>query len=238
MPRGHGERQQPPVLSRPWSAPVGQPPLPQQLLRRTCTGACSRPSPVQELLIGQEVNAVRAARGADQACATMPRGRSVPHHWTWTGQLTTGPLAQANAYAMIQRRMAAAGIATKAGNHSFRATGITAYLKNGGSLEWRTTPARARRRRDEITLDEVEKIGIRTRSPPLMHELRREGARHQRPAFVAAASIQSPILLRPSSFTQSYAEYLMIFPFESLKVHLSNGLAPFVSVFVPMSFML
>jgi integrase/recombinase XerC len=30
---------------------------------------------------------------------------------------------------------AAAGIATKFGNHSFRATGITAYLKNGGTLE-------------------------------------------------------------------------------------------------------
>ena len=30
---------------------------------------------------------------------------------------------------------AAAGIATKIGNHSFRATGITAYLKNGGTLE-------------------------------------------------------------------------------------------------------
>jgi site-specific recombinase XerD len=40
-----------------------------------------------------------------------------------------------NAYAMIRRRAAAAGIATKLGNHSFRATGITAYLKNGGTLE-------------------------------------------------------------------------------------------------------
>ena len=37
---------------------------------------------------------------------------------------------------MIRRRAAAAGIATKLGNsHSFRATGITAYLKNGGTLE-------------------------------------------------------------------------------------------------------
>jgi hypothetical protein len=33
---------------------------------------------------------------------------------------------------MIRRRAAAAGIETKLGNHSFRATGITAYLKNGG----------------------------------------------------------------------------------------------------------
>jgi integrase len=44
-------------------------------------------------------------------------------------------LPQANAYAMIRRRAAAAGIETKLGNHSFRATGITAYLKNGGALE-------------------------------------------------------------------------------------------------------
>jgi integrase len=36
---------------------------------------------------------------------------------------------------MIHRRAEAAGIKTKIGNHSFRATGITAYLKNGGTLE-------------------------------------------------------------------------------------------------------
>ena len=33
------------------------------------------------------------------------------------------------------RAVDAAGIATKLGDHSFRATGITAYLKNGGTLE-------------------------------------------------------------------------------------------------------
>jgi hypothetical protein len=43
-----------------------------------------------------------------------------------TGKLTRTVLPQANAYAMIGRRAAAAGIATKLGNHSFRATGITA----------------------------------------------------------------------------------------------------------------
>ena len=52
-----------------------------------------------------------------------------------TDKLTTTPLPQANAYAMIRRRAAAAGIETKIGNHTFRATGITAYLKNGGTLE-------------------------------------------------------------------------------------------------------
>ena len=50
------------------------------------------------------------------------------------GIVDANPLPQANAYMMIGRRAAAAGIATKLGNHSFRATGITAYLKNGGTL--------------------------------------------------------------------------------------------------------
>jgi hypothetical protein len=36
---------------------------------------------------------------------------------------------------MIRRRAAGADIKTKVGNHTFRATGITAYLKNVGTLE-------------------------------------------------------------------------------------------------------
>jgi site-specific recombinase XerD len=83
--------------------------------------------------------------------------------------LTRTPLPQANAYAMIGRRAAAAGIATKVGNHSFRATGITAYLKNGGTLEkarCMAAHASARttqlydRRRDEMSLNEVERIRV------------------------------------------------------------------------------
>jgi integrase len=50
-------------------------------------------------------------------------------------QFAGNPLPQANAYAMIQRRARAAGITTKVGNHTFRATGVTAYLKNTGTLE-------------------------------------------------------------------------------------------------------
>ena len=86
-----------------------------------------------------------------------------------TSRLTRTPLPQANAYAMIVRRTAAAGIATKVGNHSFRATGITAYLKNGGTLEkaaamanhasTRTTQLYDRRH-DEMSLDEVERIRV------------------------------------------------------------------------------
>ena len=36
---------------------------------------------------------------------------------------------------MIRRRAVAAGIFAPIGNHTFRATGITAYLANGGALE-------------------------------------------------------------------------------------------------------
>ena len=46
-----------------------------------------------------------------------------------TGRLTGKPLWQQDAYRMIQRRAKAAGIQTRIGNHTFRATGITAYLK-------------------------------------------------------------------------------------------------------------
>ena len=45
-----------------------------------------------------------------------------------TGKLTRTVLPARNAHAMIRGRAAAAGIETKLGNHSFRATGITAYL--------------------------------------------------------------------------------------------------------------
>ena len=86
-----------------------------------------------------------------------------------TGKISERRLSQAEAHAMIRRRLAAAGIATPAGCHSFRASGITAYLKGGGTLEnaaamanhasTRTTQLYDRRR-ESLTLDEVERIQI------------------------------------------------------------------------------
>ena len=79
------------------------------------------------------------------------------------------PLPQRNAYAMVGRGAAAAGIATRLGNHSFRATGITAYLKNGDTLEKAVQMANHAstrttwlydRRREELSLDEVERIRV------------------------------------------------------------------------------
>ena len=52
-----------------------------------------------------------------------------------TKTLSQTPLADGNAREMIARRARAAGITAKISNHSFRASGITNYLENGGVLE-------------------------------------------------------------------------------------------------------
>jgi integrase len=49
--------------------------------------------------------------------------------------LADQPMTQVDAWRMVRKRAVAAGITAPIGNHSFRATGITAYLANGGTLE-------------------------------------------------------------------------------------------------------
>ncbi len=83
------------------------------------------------------------------------------------GRLAERAMTQVDAWRMIRRRALAAGIATPVGCHSFRATGITAYLANGGALEHaqalaahespRTTKLYDRTR-ERLTRDEVERI--------------------------------------------------------------------------------
>ena len=76
---------------------------------------------------------------------------------------------QSDAWCMIRRRAKAAGIAAEIGCHTFRATGITAYLANGGAREPaqemaahespRTTKLYDRTR-ERLTQDEVERIRL------------------------------------------------------------------------------
>src|SRR3546814_10373914 len=84
-----------------------------------------------------------------------------------TKRLSDTPLPQANAFAMVRRRAAAAGIGTAIGNHSFRATGITIYLKHGGTLEMAATMANHRptpspplyeRRPEDVTRDYADRV--------------------------------------------------------------------------------
>ena len=86
-----------------------------------------------------------------------------------TGILTDKPMNRIDAYRMVRRRTAEAGFKVKLGCHVFRATGITAYLEAGGTLEnaqamaGHESPRTTKlydRTGDEITLDEVERITI------------------------------------------------------------------------------
>lgn len=84
-----------------------------------------------------------------------------------TREPSANRLLQASAYRIVQRRCRAVGVGGKVGNHSLRATGITSYLANGGTIERaaimanhtsiRTTQLYDRRD-DAITLTEVERI--------------------------------------------------------------------------------
>src|SRR6202163_2558552 len=84
-------------------------------------------------------------------------------------KITTNPMTRTDVLRMVKRRAFDAGLPSSTSCHTFRATGITAYLENGGTIENaqaiaahespRTTKLYDRTS-DEITLDEVERIVI------------------------------------------------------------------------------
>src|SRR5208337_715110 len=127
---------------------AGSGPVHVRLSRRDC-----RPS------------AAGAKHGHAEEAAACASGRSAGR----TGALTDKPMNRVDAWRMIQRRAADLGTRVRIGCHTFRATGITAYLEAGGTLENaqamaahespRTTKLYDRTG-DEITLDEVERITI------------------------------------------------------------------------------
>ncbi len=81
--------------------------------------------------------------------------------------LSGKPMTQSMTWEMLQRRANSTGLDTAVCNHTFRATGITAYLSNGGTIEraaniaghasTRTTQLYDRRP-DDVTIDEIERI--------------------------------------------------------------------------------
>jgi site-specific recombinase XerD len=86
-----------------------------------------------------------------------------------TRKLSAQSMRREDVYRMVRRRSADAGIETAIGCHTFRATGITDYLKNDGRIEVAQrmaghssakTTGLYDRRGDDISLDEVERIGI------------------------------------------------------------------------------
>lgn len=86
-----------------------------------------------------------------------------------TNTLSDSGVSRTDVFRMIKRRVVAAGLPARICCHTFRATGITAYLENGGTIENaqaiaahespRTTKLYDRTS-DELTLDEIERIAI------------------------------------------------------------------------------
>jgi integrase/recombinase XerD len=84
-------------------------------------------------------------------------------------QLSVRRLHRSEVWEMIKRRARQASLSEEICCHTFRATGITTYLENGGTIEWaqqiaahespRTTKLYDRTQ-DPITLEEVERIRI------------------------------------------------------------------------------
>ena len=84
-------------------------------------------------------------------------------------RLTGRALERRVVLAMIKRRAAAAALPPSTCCHTFRATGITAYLSNGGTLEHaqqiagHASPKTTKlydRTADTVTVDEIERIVI------------------------------------------------------------------------------
>lgn len=103
------------------------------------------------------------ATSFDRAAPLFPSAIGRSH------RLGTDRMSRSDALRMIKRRARAAGLSPTTCCHTFRATGITAYLSNGGTIEKaqaiaahespRTTKLYDRTS-DEIAVDEVEKIRI------------------------------------------------------------------------------
>ena len=84
-----------------------------------------------------------------------------------TKRLTRNRMLQSDAWRMLQRRARAAGVDARLCNHTWRASGITNFLTNGGALEMaqymaghadpRTTKLYDRRKQ-MVTQQEVERI--------------------------------------------------------------------------------
>ena len=86
-----------------------------------------------------------------------------------TGQFSERPMGRTNVWYMIQRRSSDSGLKTEIVCHALCGTGITDYLTSGGKLEIAQRMAghsNAKttriydRRNDEISVGEVERIGI------------------------------------------------------------------------------
>jgi len=139
-------------------APLGR----RSVLHLSEKGGKERELPVQHKLEQYLDAYIEAARIGDQK--NEPLFRSAAGK---TRKLTARPMAREDAYHMVRRRLKDAGIEGDFSCHSFRATGITTFLENGGSLEtaqWIAGHADSRttklydKRNQRATLEDLERV--------------------------------------------------------------------------------
>ena len=116
---------------------------------RKCRRCCARPD-LARVSIDDKQPLFQSVNKAGIALS----GRALNRHNVWTA---------------IRKRARNAGFLTPVGCHTWRATGVTVYLENGGRLEHaqqmaahespRTTKLYDRTK-DEITIGEVERIQL------------------------------------------------------------------------------
>ena len=111
----------------------------------------------------------RAAAAVDAGELEEPKAALFQSVDPASRRLTGRALERRVVLAMIKRRAAAAGLPPSTCCHTFRATGITAYLSNGGTLEHAQqiaghssskTTKLYDRTADTVTVDEIERIVI------------------------------------------------------------------------------
>ena len=95
----------------------------------------------------------------------MPLWRTL----TRTRELSERRMSRVDIFRMVKRRVKAAGLGDAANCHTFRASGITAYLLSGGTLERaqaiaghespRTTQLYDRAA-DDITVEDIERTRV------------------------------------------------------------------------------
>src|SRR5918912_3217484 len=114
-----------------------------------------------ENYLDEYIEAAGIAEEKNKPLFRSTRGRS--------RELTARAMSRFDAYKMIRRRADDSGISSEIACHTFRATGITEYLRNGGTIEHaQQIPAPETPRTnqlfdptsDAISLDEIERIVI------------------------------------------------------------------------------
>ena len=97
------------------------------------------------------------------------RGTPLWRSLTRTRELGQRRMSRVDVFRMVKRRVTAAELGVAANCHTFRASGITAYLLNGGTLERAQAIARRENPRttqlydrtaDDISVEDIERIRI------------------------------------------------------------------------------